>query len=165
MSEYIRDEQARSAQREAARKDISRENQNRRPRNMARDDQMQRREEQESLRRLADVVNDPSISVDAALMRAINDPEMVMTNNGEIAKVQRRMGLGTGQFARQFSRGMGFDLPRSKQPKKRRGKKNPKLARAFKEANRRMRTKSGKLRKGRTQADIARLAHRLLKKM
>ena len=40
-----------------------------------------------------------------------------------------------------------------------------KLSNAFKEANRRMRTKSGKLRKGKTQADVARLAHRLKKKM
>jgi hypothetical protein len=40
-----------------------------------------------------------------------------------------------------------------------------KLSKAFKEANRRYRTKNGSLRKGRTQADIARLAHRLRKKM
>ena len=40
-----------------------------------------------------------------------------------------------------------------------------KLSAAFKEANRRYRTKSGKLRTGRTQADIARLAHKLRKKM
>lgn len=40
-----------------------------------------------------------------------------------------------------------------------------KLSKAFKEANRKMRTKSGKLRKGKTQADVARLAHRLRKKM
>jgi len=50
-------------------------------------------------------------------------------------------------------------------PKKRRSKKNPKLKRALVEANRRMRLKSGKLRKGRTQADVMRLAHRLMKKM
>jgi hypothetical protein len=50
-------------------------------------------------------------------------------------------------------------------PKKRKGKKNPKLKRALVEANRRMRLKSGKLRKGKTQADVMRLAHRLLKKM
>ena len=48
---------------------------------------------------------------------------------------------------------------------KRRKKKNPKLKRALTEANRRMRLKSGKLRKGKTQADVMRLAHRLLKKM
>lgn len=50
-------------------------------------------------------------------------------------------------------------------PKKRKGKKNPKLKKAVTEANRRLRTKSGKLRKGKTQADVMRLAHRLLKKM
>ncbi len=50
-------------------------------------------------------------------------------------------------------------------PKKKRRKKNPKLKKAVTEANRRMRTKSGKLRKGKTQADVMRLAHRLLKKM
>ena len=50
-------------------------------------------------------------------------------------------------------------------PKKRKGKKNPKLRKAVQEANKRLRTKSGKLRKGKTQADVMRLAHRLLKKM
>lgn len=40
-----------------------------------------------------------------------------------------------------------------------------KLSQAFKEANARYRTKNGSLRQGRTQADIARLAHRLRKKM
>ena len=52
-----------------------------------------------------------------------------------------------------------------KQPKKRKGKKNPKLKKAVTEANKRLRTKSGKLRKGKTQADVMRLAHKLLKKM
>ena len=42
---------------------------------------------------------------------------------------------------------------------------NKQLSAAFKEANRRLRTKSGKLRKGKTQADVARLAQRLRKKM
>lgn len=40
-----------------------------------------------------------------------------------------------------------------------------KLSKAFKEANRRYRKKDGSLRTGRTQADIAKLAHRLRKKM
>jgi len=39
------------------------------------------------------------------------------------------------------------------------------LSKAFKEANARYRLKNGSLRKGRTQADIARLAHKLRKKM
>jgi len=40
-----------------------------------------------------------------------------------------------------------------------------KLSAAFKEANARYRKKDGSLRSGRTQADIARLAHKLRKKM
>ena len=40
-----------------------------------------------------------------------------------------------------------------------------KLSKAFKEANKRLRLKSGKLRKGKTQSDVARLAHRLRKRM
>ena len=59
---------------------------------------------------------------------------------------------------------MDQPMPES-QPKKRKRRKNPKLAKAVREANNRLRTKSGKLRKGKTQADIMRLAHRLLKKM
>lgn len=54
-------------------------------------------------------------------------------------------------------------------PKKKRSRSaraaDKKLSKAFKEANRRMRLKSGKLRKGKTQADVARLAHKLRKKM
>ena len=54
-------------------------------------------------------------------------------------------------------------------PKRRRSRTaraaDKKLSKAFKEANRRMRLKNGKLRKGRTQADVAKLAHRLRKKM
>lgn len=40
-----------------------------------------------------------------------------------------------------------------------------KMSKAFKEANQRYRKKDGSLRSGRTQADIAKLAHKLRKKM
>ena len=40
-----------------------------------------------------------------------------------------------------------------------------KMSKALREANRRLRTKTGKLRKGKTQADVMRLAQRLRKKM
>jgi len=40
-----------------------------------------------------------------------------------------------------------------------------KLSMAFKQANARYRKKDGSLRSGRTQADIARLAHKLRRKM
>ena len=52
-------------------------------------------------------------------------------------------------------------------PKKRKTnrKANRAMSQALKEANARYRTKSGKLRKGRTQADVMRLAQRLRRKM
>jgi len=54
------------------------------------------------------------------------------------------------------------------QPKRKRSRSaraaDKKLSEAFKEANRRLRKKDGSLRAGRTQADIARLAHKLRKK-
>ena len=138
-----RDERAR----EQARIDSMRASQERQER--------QRREEQRSQDRLMDVVNDPAVSLDPEMVKAINDPSMVMTSNGELARITRR---SSSPFASQFR----FDKIA---PRKKRRKKNPKLATAFKQANARYRTKSGKLRKGRTQGDIARLAHRLMKKM
>ena len=54
-------------------------------------------------------------------------------------------------------------------PKKKRSaaakRSDKKLSRAFREANSKMRLKNGQLRKGRTQADVARLAQKLRKKM
>jgi len=54
-------------------------------------------------------------------------------------------------------------------PKKKRSRSaraaDKKLSKAFKMANDRYRKKDGSLRSGRTQADIARLAHKLRKKM
>ena len=41
------------------------------------------------------------------------------------------------------------------------GKAAKGMGKAMKEANDRLRTKSGKLRKGKTQADVARLAHKI----
>lgn len=161
-------EMVREREREQSRRDQDRQRSRQREEAMRRADDMQRREEQESMRRMADVVNDPSIEVDQEMVKAINDPEMVMMPTGEIARVttrrmvRQRTGFGSGRFAKQFGSGMGFDLPKTKARKTKR-RKNPKLASAFREANKRYRTKSGKLRKGRSQADIARLAHRILK--
>ena len=158
-----REEIARDREREQQRRDDERRRAQERQDAMRRADEQQRRDEEESMRRMADVVNDEAITVDAEMVKAINDPEMVMMPTGEIARVVRRTGLGTGQFAGQFARVRGFALPQDP-PKKSKRRKNPKLAAAFREANARYRTKSGKLRKGRTQADIARLAHRILKR-
>ena len=44
---------------------------------------------------------------------------------------------------------------------KKAGKAAKGMGRAMREANKRLRTKSGKLRKGKTQADVARMAHKI----
>ena len=50
-------------------------------------------------------------------------------------------------------------------PKPKRRKRNPKLKKALQEANRKLRNKNGSLKKGKTQADVMKTAHRLMKKM
>ena len=50
-------------------------------------------------------------------------------------------------------------------PKPRRRKKNPKLKKALQMANGKLRLKNGSLRKGKTQSDVMKMAHRLMKKM
>jgi len=59
----------------------------------------------------------------------------------------------------------GAELAAQEKPRARRRKKNPKLKKALQEANRKLRLKNGKLRKGKNQADIMRMAHKLMKKM
>ena len=58
---------------------------------------------------------------------------------------------------------------RSQLLRQRRGRKKTKtdrnMSKALEEANKRLRKQNGQLRKGKTQADIMRLAHRLRRKM
>lgn len=158
MMDQMRDAQ----RREDERRDMMRETLQRQDRERQ-ELERSRRAENESVRRLMEVINDPGITVDKDTVDAINDPEVVMTPSGDVARVtRRRRGLGTGAFAAQFSSGMGFDLPTSP-PRKRKRKKNSNLSRAFKEANARLRRKDGRLRKGKSQSDVAKLAHRILK--
>jgi len=67
------------------------------------------------------------------------------------------------------SEGASLAMAEEKPKPKRRSRsariQDKKLSAAFTEANRRYRKNDGSLRSGRTQADIARLAHKLKKKM
>ena len=77
---------------------------------------------------------------------------------------QPTLGL-TGEAGPEFV----FPLTSMPKPKRKRSKKaraaDKKLSKAFEEANAKLRTQKGALRKGKTQSDIATLAHRLRKKM
>ena len=156
MSEYIREDRERRGRDEIQRREEQREMRDVRAREPPA--RTQNRDEADSMRRLADVVNDPDILIDAPMMKSINDPEQIMMPSGEVAKVTRRMSRRGSRFP-SFRRDL--ILPRTNKKRK----KNPKLALAMKQANARGRKKNGGFKKGYDQARIAKLAQRLLKKM
>jgi len=156
MSEYIREDRERRGRDEIQRREEQREMRDDRAREPPA--RTQDRDEADSMRRLADVVNDPDIAIDTSMMRSINDPEQIMMPSGEVAKVTRRMSRRGSRFP-SFRRDL--ILPRTNKKRK----KNPKLAQAMREANAKGRKKNGGFKKGYDQARIAKLAQKILKRM
>jgi len=105
------------------------------------------------------MVNDPEFKLTREQVDLINDDTRMVADTGmglvEVPAAARV--IGPGQFDRSRI------LPRTRTRKKTNTDKN--MSKALREANARLRTKNGKLRKGRTQADVMRLAHRLRRKM
>jgi len=103
-----------------------------------------------------------------AIVEAINNPLVTVTSEGKISSRRPRRTMRapsgrdvirrSGQFTMQ-----GFDLPKKK-PRKKNKKHCKNLSKCFEQANAELRTLKGKLRKGKTQADIATRAHKLMKK-
>ncbi len=96
------------------------------------------------------------------LREMVNNPNIRVTSGGRISSRRpsgRDVIRSSGQFTRQ-----GFDLP-VKKPRKKNKKHCKNLSTCLRQANAELRTKSGRLRKGKTQADIMRRAQRLLRKM
>lgn len=106
-----------------------------------------------------EVVNDPSIRLTAVELKAINDPKKMMTRDRRIVKAPtgRQVIRRSGQFTN-----MGIPLPTKRTRKK--TKMDKTMSRCLKEANKKLRTKSGRLRKGKTMRDVMKMAHRLCKK-
>ncbi len=72
----------------------------------------------------------------------------------------------TGEAGPEMVIPLGTGMPMKPRKRSRAARaSDKKLSKAFKEANRRYRKKDGSLRSGRTQSDIAKLAHKLRKKM
>lgn len=109
------------------------------------------------------MINDNGFKLTADDIDLINnDDRMVAKVNGEMvevpaAAIRRGRVIGPGQFDRSRI------LPRTRTRKK--TKTDKKMSKALREANARLRTNKGKLRKGKTQGDVMRLAHRLRKRM
>jgi len=97
------------------------------------------------------MVNDPAFKLSADTVDLINNDSRMVASTG----------MGLVEVPGQFDR--SNILPRKRARKKTKTDKN--MSKALEEANRRLRTQKGKIRKGKTQADIMRLAHRLRKKM
>jgi len=96
------------------------------------------------------MVNDTGIKIDQPMMDVINDDNIMMADDGELM-----MRLQPATENKSSMRGIR---------KRKKTKTDRVMSSCLKEANKRLRTKSGKLRKGKTQADVMRLAHRLCKK-
>ena len=105
------------------------------------------------------MVNDPAFKLSADQVQLINDDSRMVADTG--------MGLVEVPAAAQVQRPGQFD--RSRLLRGTRGRKKTQtdknMSKALREANARLRTKNGRLRKGKTQADVMRLAHRLRRKM
>ena len=123
----------------------------------------QRREDERKQDALRIVINDDTIEITPEERKLINNPEMKMMDDGTIVR-RRRANKGSA-FANQFR----FDkiAPRVKKVVRKRARKElDKLqAQAFREANKLLRTKTGKLRKGVTQSDVAKRAQKILKRL
>ena len=89
--------------------------------------------------------------------------DMMLTPDEYMALMRLITSERESEGAREEAKVANADKPRRRSRAARTSDR--KLSMAFKEANRRYRKKDGSLRSGRSQADIARLAHRLRKKM
>ena len=122
---------------------------------------------------MQEIINDPEIKMTRELMDVINDDSIIMVN-GQLARaedmpVPTSPSIGGRDFIRssgQFRRDL--ILPQLSSVTKRTRKKtktDKNMSKALRSANERFRTSKGKLRKGATQAQIMKYAHKLLKKM
>ena len=108
------------------------------------------------------MVNDPAFKLSNDQVELINDDSRMVADTGMgLVEVAAPAAAGRVTGAGQFDR--------SRLLRQRRGRKKTKtdkdMSKALAEANRRYRKRNGQLRKGRTQADVMRLAHRLRRKM
>jgi hypothetical protein len=116
------------------------------------------------------LVNDPNIKMGVEELNMINDNGVEIANTDQ-GRIPIRFGMNSagrseirrsGQFSRQ---NLLPDLPSTRKRARKKTKTDKNMSKALAESNSRLRTKNGKLRKGKTQADVMKLAHRIRKKM
>jgi len=142
-------------------------------REQSRIDEMQRQAFEDDFRRdaerarqeeaIREVVNNDTIVLSPAQVKAINDPLMKMDRNGTVRKVARAArkpsGLQVIRSSGQFTN-MGIPLKRTRK----KTKTDKTMSKCLKIANKKFRKANGQLRKGKTMRDVMRHAHRLCRK-
>ena len=112
------------------------------------------------------IANDDNMTITPKMLDVINDPTLRIMSNGDVV---RRTGRDVIRQSGQFSRSnllsrIQDDVSPSRRTRKKTST-DKKMSKALRLANQKFRTAKGKLRKGATQAQIMRYAHKLLKKM
>ena len=108
----------------------------------------------------------PSMAEIEALAMAASDEELLDEDlvNAVIEEIE--LGRNVIRQSNQFRRDLILpDLPSKTKRTRKKTKTDKNMSKALRQANERFRTKKGKLRKGATQAQIMKFAHKLLKKM
>ena len=106
------------------------------------------------------IVNDPGVKITAPLVKAINDPKVMMDNQGKMVKTSSRVPRG-----QRGSRNAPLSYPPLPIKRTRKKTKMDKtMSICLKAANAKLRNKNGKLKKGKTMRDVMKMAHRLCKK-
>lgn len=112
------------------------------------------------------LVNDDDITLSSEEVAVVNDKSLRMMPNGEVVTRRspsaREVIRRSGQFSRQ---NLLPNLPSSPKRSRKKTKTDKNMSKALRRANEKFRTAKGKLRKGATQAQIMKFAHKLLKKM
>lgn len=112
------------------------------------------------------LVNDDDISLSSEEVAVVNDRNMRMMPDGEVVRRAEPGARDIIRRSRQFSRANILpDLPSSPRRTRKKTKTDKNMSKALRLANEKFRTAKGKLRKGASQAQIMKYAHKLLKKM
>ena len=156
----FRDDRERDRQRDQNASDRQRMREQQRQDQERRDREEDERERMNALRR---IINDDAITISPEERKIINDPGQRMMENGEV--VRRRKTRTGSPFANQFRFDKIVPDIKRKVRKKARKELDKLQSEAFREANKLLRTKSGKLRKGVTQSDVAKRAQKILKRL
>jgi len=112
------------------------------------------------------LVNDDDISLSSEEVAVVNDKSLRMMPNGEVVTRRPPSGRDVIRRSGQFSRANILpDLPTSPKKSRKKTKTDKNMSKALRLANDKFRTAKGKLRKGASQAQIMKYAHKLLRRM